>query len=266
MQLFKPTCIIIATVFALTAFAQSNQLIFPDLEGEALAEELQSNYKPAKTLSYRQARDLIYAKIDNVNDTVTCVYTGFHVFADPTADISKTIYRRGHRDGINCEHLWPRNKGSLDGLSDSDMHHLFPIRTAVNVARSSLPLGEVDDNKTLRWFYYGAQQQPIPPPALIDLYSELGEERFEPREDFKGNAARALFYFYTIYREEAMRVDPGYFEAQRKDLCRWHEMDPADEREIARTLAIAEHQDGKPNPFVLDPTLAERCYCEGEER
>ena len=44
-------------------------------------------------------------------------------------------------------------------------------------------------------------------------------------------------------------------------LCEWHQQDPADYAEYIRTTLIAPYQDGKPNPFVLDCTLAERSYC-----
>ena len=40
----------------------------------------------------------------------------------------------------------------------------------------------------------------------------------------------------------------------------WHELDPIVEDEINRTLQIAEYQENKPNPFILDPTLINRAY------
>ncbi|MDV7400839.1 endonuclease, partial [Arthrospira platensis SPKY1] len=85
---------------------------------------------------------------------------------------------------------------------------------------------------------------------------------FEPREAVKGAIARAMFYFYTMYREEADAADPDFFRQQVQTLCQWHRQAPPDARELARTRAIARHQDGKPNPFVLDASLAERAFCE----
>ena len=74
--------------------------------------------------------------------------------------------------------------------------------------------------------------------------------------------ARGIFYFYTMYREEANNADPLFFDIQKKDLCQWHFADPVDQTEWERTFGIAAYQDGKPNPFVLDCSLASRLYCD----
>ncbi|MBL0026957.1 MAG: endonuclease [Saprospiraceae bacterium] len=44
------------------------------------------------------------------------------------------------------------------------------------------------------------------------------------------------------------------------DLCRWHRADKVDSIEYARSMAIARIQSNI-NPFIFDPSLAERCYC-----
>ena len=77
----------------------------------------------------------------------------------------------------------------------------------------------------------------------------------------KGDLARSVFYFYTMYTAQANLADPGYFNLQRLTLCQWNALDPADSAELAKTWRIAPYQDGKANPFVLDCTLANRCYC-----
>lgn len=45
------------------------------------------------------------------------------------------------------------------------------------------------------------------------------------------------------------------------DLCRWNRKDKPDTDEYNRTLAIGRIQ-GNVNPFVIDPSLADRCYCQ----
>ncbi len=92
------------------------------------------------------------------------------------------------------------------------------------------------------------------------MYAEDDTNGFEPREDFKGNVARAAFYFYTIYRAEADEADPDFFETQRSTLCDWHDLDPVDSLEWNRNQIIASYQDDKLNPFILDCSLA-RIYC-----
>ena len=51
-----------------------------------------------------------------------------------------------------------------------------------------------------------------------------------------------------------------FFIEQKDVLLQWHIQDPANENEISRTWAIAEHQNNIPNPFILDNTLISRCY------
>jgi endonuclease I len=257
-------CLLLSLI-ALSGQAQpaTAAAIFPQMRGEALQQAIRQAYKPQRVLSYGPARELMYRELDNVNDSVTCLYTGYRLYLDPTVErASQYLYRDGQRDGINCEHLWPRSKGARDGNAHSDLHCLAPTRIAANDARSNYPFGEIDDRQTRQWLRQGYSRQGIPPPTNIDEYSEVMTGWFEPREAVKGDIARAMFYFYTMYREEADAADLDFFRQQVKTLCQWHRQDPPDARESARTRAIARHQDGKPNPFVLDPGLAERAFCE----
>ncbi len=66
-----------------------------------------------------------------------------------------------------------------------------------------------------------------------------------------------MFYFYTIYSDVA---DEYFFEGQKEILKTWHDQDPTNEDAISRTWQIADYQDNKPNPFILDETLVERAY------
>ena len=61
-----------------------------------------------------------------------------------------------------------------------------------------------------------------------------------------------------MYKEQA---DYFFFDVQRIELCEWHAIDPVDLDELVRTASIGLFQDDKPNPFVLDCTIAERTYC-----
>lgn len=52
----------------------------------------------------------------------------------------------------------------------------------------------------------------------------------------------------------------AFFDRQVETLCQWHRIDPADPTEVSRSHAIQKYQ-GNDNPFVLDPSLAARTYC-----
>lgn len=243
-----------------TAFCQV--AIYPNLAGEDLIKEVVDDYKPLTVQSYGDARDLMYGEIYNVEDNVSCVYTGHTIFLPPGEDPTGFLYMNGSDDGINAEHTYPRSKGAAKGNGFSDMHHLFPARAEVNSARSNFPFGEIVDTQTSSWFYLDNEQSNVPT-SNIDLYSEQITGKFEPQENHKGNVARAVFYFFSMYKDEALAADPDFFESQRQALCDWHQQDPVDELEWDRTYMIASHQLDLPNPFVIDSTLASRAYCGG---
>lgn len=202
----------------------------------------------------------MYKEIYNVQDTVYCVYSHHALYLDPTYPNPIDYLSKGGSDnGINCEHTYPQSKGAEFGNAKSDMHHLYPSRAAVNEARLNYPFAEIDDNKTRKWFYQTSELS-SKPNTLIDEYSEGTTNFFEPREDHKGNVARAVFYFYTMYDIQA---DKLFFDTMRSTLCQWHILDPVDSMEWHRSQLIGKYQENKANPFVLDCSLASRTYCQG---
>lgn len=233
---------------------------FPGLNGQELLDAIVDEFKPDFTLSYADARDTMYASIYNVEDSVACIYSGHKIYLPPGIDPSTHLHMSGSADGISAEHSWPQSLGAGDGNPRSNMHHLYPARNAVNSARENFPFAEIEDEETTSWYYRNEITNQIPTENK-DLYSERVNGFFEPREDHKGNVARAMFYFYTIYNQEATSVNPDYFELQKETLCRWHYQDPPDSLELVRTQIIASHQDGKVNPFILDCSVATRSFC-----
>ena len=240
---------------------QGFQPVFPGLSGQALLDSLFDRYLPITVLSYADARDTLYAKIlAKDDDSLRCIYSGHTLYLDPTQDPTQYIYLNGTPNGMNTEHAYPQSKGAADGNARSDMHHLYPARIPVNEARSSLPYAEIPDNQTQKWFWKTQTLTTIPT-QHIGLYAESNSTKFEPREASKGDVARSIFYFYTVYRNQANTADPNFFESQRLTLCQWNAQDPADSTELKKTWRIAHYQEGKPNPFVLDCTLAQRSWC-----
>ena len=247
--------------FPCLLIGQNYQKIYPNLRGEQLRKALVDGYKPGRVLSYSACRDTLYARIDAINDTVYGIYSGHGLYLAPGEDPSQALFKGGAPEGINCEHVWPRSKGASDGAPKSDLHHLFPTRVAVNQARGNLPFGEIEDRQTKHWFYASFRRNSIPAPYNINAYSEQNNDFFEPREAVKGDIARAMFYFFCMYREEAGAEGTQFFYQQLSTLCEWHRMDPPDMQEQLRTYKIAYYQDGKPNPFIVDPSLVRRLYC-----
>ena len=237
--------------------------IFPGLQGRELRDRLVAQFREqtrSDRLDYDDARTILYGRIDNENGALRGVYTGLTVdvpFGSPTARRDAFQDNRG----INAEHTWPQSKGARQEPARSDMHHLFPTWTVANSTRGSLPFADIDDRQTDKWLGDNRSVLATQPTNGVDTFSEaLKGEFFEPPEAHKGNVARAMFYFYTMYREAADAADSRFFSIQKDTLCRWHAQDPADVAEIERSNKIREAQ-GNDNPFAIDPTLADRLYC-----
>lgn len=191
---------------------------------EQLLDVVRSHAYPSTNISYNSARMAMFTDVDNVAGRVRCVYT------------SKLYETKGIPDAtrMNTEHTWPRSKKVGGRRAESDMHHLFPTNSKANESRSNYPFGVVV--KTL-W---------------TDGESKLGTDSrghtvFEPRDDHKGNVARAMFYISSVYALEI----PDDEEAVLKH---WHAADPTDPAERERNERIGQYQ-GNRNPFIDYPEL-----------
>ena len=238
--------------------ASDSAIILPQLSKFALVDELAKEYTPSKILNYDRARDQMFGIIDNRAGIVTDIYASYPIRLTGNGNPSQ----EAEKLGLNTEHVWPQSKGADKGNSRSDLHHLFPAREDINSERGNKPFDDIADTSTKKWYRNNTVQSTIPSSA-IDEFSESASSEFEPREKVKGDIARAIFYFYTIYRNQAEGVDLNYFQNQRQILCKWNQQDLPDITEIERSHAIAQFQ-GNDNPFVLDVTLVERAYCDSE--
>ena len=240
----------------LVSIPYSQTTIGEGLLGEALLDHLVNNYKTTTTLGYTHARDTLYGTIDlRDGDQLSCVYSGYTITLDTSEDPSTNAYNQG----INCEHTWPQSMGAGDEPQKSDLHHLFPCKSNVNSSRGNHPYADINDEDTDTWYRNDYSQQTIPT-EFIDEYAEKfnGQNAvFEPREDHKGDAARAVFYFFAMYQDHA---DTNFWNVQKNSLLDWHNLDPADDLELSRTWVIAQYQEDYPNPFILDSSLARRIW------
>jgi len=230
-------------------------IIGPGLTRESLFNYLSTNYKTSTTLGYNQARDVMYSIIDLEDDnTLKGIYTNYTITIDPNQDPRPQT----NAQNMNCEHSWPQSMGAGSEPQKSDLHHLYPCRGNVNSSRGNKPYAEIDDNDTDKWWRFDYYETSIPS-QYIDEFSEVDNDndKFEPREIVKGNIARGMFYFFTIYNDEA---DHNFFEEQKDFLNLWDKQDPVDDIELARTLSIASYQDDIVNPFVIDSTLVKRIW------
>lgn len=256
--------IVIIVLFLSTVLQAQSDFIHPSKTGTELIDSLQLNYSATSPKSYNAARDAMFEQIDKKNgNQISCVYTGYTITFTDRQDA------QGNQSAsdFNTEHIWPQSFFDSDLPMRADIHHLYPTRVDVNGARSNFKFAEIPDQNTNVWYRENSNQTSIPT-ENIDEYSELlNGTSFEPREDHKGNVARAIFYFWTIYQDNSSIVNDGtdnaaFFDGMKDDLLEWHDLDPVDQEEVARSLAIEQVQ-GNRNPFVHDTTLVRRAFFGG---
>ncbi|MEO1412210.1 MAG: endonuclease [Bacteroidota bacterium] len=257
MRLHFPRALALALFFLLPTFHFAQSSPPNHLLGDTLQSWLRSNWFDGyhNTLGYdgtNGARSYMYNIIDNHNDTVTCVYSGHQEYR--SYDISRSSGTLGMTP-INCEHTVPQSFFDRDEPMKSDIHHLFPTYGNWNSTRSNHPFGEIEDSGTDKWMYLSSSQSTIPT-NNINRYSESAASIFEPREDHKGNLARAVFYFYTMYPTEAGPLsdlgDPYLFYV-------WHVRDTIDAAEWQRNEDIFLYQ-GNRNPYIVYPDLIKTAF------
>lgn len=190
-------------------------------------------------LGYNQARIEMYSYTDEVNGAIACIYTGFEQPAEAVT----------FPDPINAEHIVPQSFfGSVSPMR-SDLYNLRPSHGSANSARSNYPYGECPDNQS-NWYgidgngnYFSTGTTPNPNVN----FSELANSFWEPREDRKGDLARQIFYFYTMYPTQAGDIA---LMGDINTLYQWHIQDPVDSYELTRSNRVSEVQ-GNENPYVL---------------
>lgn len=191
---------------------------------------------------------------DTVNNqrVITCVYSGENkVYTEPFAYTANNF----SREHTYCHSWMPTFSASNteDLPQYSDYHHLFPTnQDDVNAVRGNYPLGEV---VTVTSSYKGGK-----------LGKDInGRFVYEPKDDHKGDAARALFYEAIAYNTvdgknwgfpNPISGSINYGQDQTI-LKQWNTMDPPSSWEISRNDFIDSLQSNR-NPFVDNPQYA--CY------
>lgn len=244
--------------------------IFPGLKGQQLMDSIAAYYKATTNLGYDGARDTLYGVIDkDSTDSLQCIYSGHKISMIKTgAYIDSSNRAWAYYNGFDCEHTWPQSSFAQSGVPRADMHHLYACQrspVSVNGDRGDSPFREIPDTATDYWYRRIEKTSTPPNPSIRDQYSEddnAGNGSWEVREQWMGNVARGIFYFYNIYRNSHPAIETWWTGQLPyiNDLLQWHITDPADAAEISRTKKIATYQQGKVNPFVLDSTLIRRAY------
>lgn len=191
-------------------------------------------------------------KIDedpNNQENILCIYTGRSI---PKANQDKGS---SGTNIWNREHMWPNSHGfsSKDYAAYTDIHHLFASEKNINATRGNKDFNYVENGNS-------------------DSYgNKWNSTFFEPRDEVKGDIARAMFYMVVRYADPNELVlslvnqttssssnktgQLGYLNV----LLQWHKMDPVSEKEKQRNEIIYSLQ-GNRNPFIDYPDWVNLLY------
>lgn len=189
-----------------------------------------------------------FASIDNGNGTrsVFCVYSHFEYIYSGTF-----TWLPLSREHTFC-HSWQPGYPSTSLNEYSDQYHLFPThQDGANGVRSNHPLGNVQN--VISTFLEGTYGTDI-----------NGNLVYEPRDEHKGDAARALLYMPLRYNgingydwtfnwlNNTRLPSLGEADQDLTTLIQWHKQDPPDKWEVDRNNYVQSVQQNR-NPFVDHP-------------
>lgn len=231
------------------------------VEGRELLDELhERSGEGFQDRSYAAASNYLFSTADNValagRRGVIDAYSDVFVAGRSSegADYPETGDENGDGfidgDGMNVEHVWPQSFFDQRFPMKADLHNLLTTFIHPNAVRGHLPFGEVQGRGD-----YGNRAG-----------AKRGQGSFEPPDSAKGRVARCLLYFYTRYNDRGItggNYDKAAFWNEKIALLLdWNRRFPpgADER---RRNDLVERFQGNRNPFIDDPSLADRVGVEG---
>lgn len=185
----------------------------------------------------------------NNSENILCIYTGksIPIANRDTGSAGNNIWNR--------EHSWPNSHGfsSQDYYAYTDLHHLFASEKNINATRGNKDFNNVKDGNSDE---YG---------------NKWNKTYFEPRDEVKGDLARAMFYLVVRY-DDSNELDLELSESATSSssnktgqlgilsvLLEWNILDPVSEEEKLRNEKAYTIQ-GNRNPFVDYPEWVNYLY------
>jgi len=254
-KIITPAKLIIAFLFFCSQFVFGQIGTYYDglnVSSVAFIADLENRIRsPYTQISYDRFDETNIANFSSINNgngtrSIFCVYSNYeHIYSGTFNWLPLS------REHTFC-HSWQPGYPSESLPEYSDQYHLFPThQNGANGVRSNHPLGNV--NIVTSTFLEGTYG--------TDLNGNLV---YEPRDEHKGDAARALLYMPIRYngisgynwtfnwlnntRLPALNEGPQDLAT----LIQWHKQDPPDKWEVDRNNYIQSIQQNR-NPFVDHP-------------
>lgn len=179
-------------------------------------------------------------------------------------------------DAFNREHLIPQSYFNEELPMRADAFHIWPVDSKVNGWRDNYAHGDVANPGSANPCNSGGTNMPC--------YTQNGSLKgkftknssitvFEPIDEFKGDVARAYFYFATCYQDKMA----GFYNSSNAEvkvmfdgtanhvfnqdfldmLIQWHVMDPVSQREQDLNDLIFYNHQGNRNPYIDHPEFVQ---------
>lgn len=160
---------------------------------------------------------------------------------------------------VNREHTWPNSRGVGKSGPGADKHMQRICEQKINSSRGNLDFGEVD--RATGQAFTG-----------INAGNYKGNGYFEPKDEFKGDTARIIFYMATMYSSlELERPDntslynywsASYYHGDFEALYKWAttDIDPVSDFEVNRNNVVDSMYQHNRNPFVDHPEFVIMIY------
>lgn len=197
-----------------------------------------------------------------------------------------------HNTETNREHVWCQSRGfkapsGAKGPAGTDVHHLISGDAEVNKhPHNNNPYGYVKINDytvpTGREDIEGNKMGP----QVHAFSADESNVVFEPRDEYKGDIARACFYMAARYNNLSGSDEIDQYEPNLKlvnyatsngtsvistaefpvgmgilqDLLEWNKLDPVDQYEIHRNNLIYKNFQANRNPFIDFPEWADAIW------
>lgn len=262
---FRFSLLFLALAFCYNSNAQIPQFYYDTAEGlhtanlkTALHQIIcndTSNYLNYGSGAGRTWQGFYYTDRDYTNDSVLDMYSYIaRYFPNPNPNFAS------FGQDVHIEHSVPKSwwKGT-EGAPYKDLHHLFPSDGPTNNAKSNYPLGI----PTGTVFFDNSRSK-----VGNATYTTYSGRVFEPHDEFKGDFARAYFYFVTAYENYSSVFTNQMFENNTYPilsdwainlLLDWHRNDPISQKEIDRNEIVFSFQNNR-NPFIDYPILVEHIW------
>lgn len=213
------------------------------------------NFNPTWYTDFRNIVTEVYERDTFLKDSskkyVVCDYSNIKAFYSPPFSFNMT--------GFNREHTLPKNWMNFRGIPNTDLTDY-----AEGADWHNLTLTDGNVNSQRSDFVFKVPKTPsfMGAAKYFENKSKYTDTAncFEPQDNYKGNAARCVFYMQVCYHkilDSNWGLKTGlrsFAKNQQQSLLKqWAKQDTPDNFEIARNECIASIQ-GSRNPFIDFPS------------